>query len=756
MDLRSPQKIWQKISWPTATVLLSLFVAYLIFGVYFTAPNDHMMAFGGDPLVIYFDMLYHVRFGEGTLFTGMNYPHGEYIFLTDMQGSFTLLLQWLHQFFPTLDGYLVGIIHLLNQLALPLCSLFVFFILKHFGVRNWRALLFSVLITFLSPQLLRYGGHFGLAYPFLLPMAMLWVLRKWHLPKAEKRDFALFAVLLFFTFNNPYVGFCTAGFLLCCALVIALKDYQSKAHLRPAVLIGSVSLLVLLVPYLTFQLSDPVGDRIEQQWGFFHYRASFEGLFVPPRSLLSQAFGAIGVELPVARFSGRINLGLVGSLSVVVWLVVWLKNLRSKKIQEKMFPRGVKIFLAASVLMFIYAANYSLYGFAKEWLEEHLGPLLMFKASGRFAWPLYFAVTIASVVFLEKYFRKIKLPALAIGLTLAVVAVWTLEVAQYVFKKYEKLSHSNFFHPEREREISGILSENEIDPADFQAILTVPKVLAWNDNLISDLHWETQFYSLRLSAFTGLPLVNAELSRISLGQAVDIAQLYSHPLIERELPKKFPNRKNLLLLHGGSSPLLAEGEQYLLDISEPLYQSEKFSLFRLRLDDLEFDGGRNAVRDSFLLRKSMPRGTIHLPFDEGQAEQVFFGKGAATMPKGTTTIIDQPLPLEQDSQFVFSAWTRLDHQKYGTGQWGIRVTGPDGQLIFNEEHQPRSGYDIQDGWIRTEVRFTAPASSSLLVEFRGNRPLDIDEVLVYPAGTEVFIDDSEGEYFLFNGIKIRK
>lgn len=746
-----------KLFWLAATLVLSLVAAYLVFGVYFIHPNDHMFAFGGDALVIYYDMLYHVRYGEGLFFSGMNYPHGEYIFLTDMQGVLTLFLKSLKKIFPSIDGNVVGAIHVANQVALALSSVLVFYILRYFKIVNWRACLFAVLIVFLSPQMFRYGAHFGLAYPFLLPLAILWILRKWNIPTFEKRDVLFLLTMLAFTFNNPYLGFCTAGFLFCAGGVLFLKKPESR---KAAFWIIGMSVLILVIPFINFKMMDPVADRIKQQWGFFKYRASFEGLLAPPHSLSGQLMDALGVKVRNTWDETQINLGLFTVLSLLGMIIFGIKRGLKKWKTPPLLPMEIKVLIFAALLMFLYAANYTLYGFAKEWLEEHLGFLLMFKASGRFAWPLYFALSIAGVYAFEKYLRTVKSRHLVFAFSMVAAVVWSWEINDYVKlgRKYNKKEYPNFFQEKKEKEIADILEGNKIDPNEFQAMLTVPKIIEWNDNLMAKngLDFNAQFYSLRISAFTGLPLVNAQLSRISLGQAANIAQLYSDPIIERELPSEFPNQKDLLLLFSPTHKGLSAGEKYLVDASELIFKSEKYSLYRLPFDRLNNDLIQNEVRVFFSKNESSDAAVVHHGFDDISNAKAFYGKGCTTLEKGTHDIIEIALAPERDTQYVFSAWTRLDHTKYGQGVWHINLFDANEKRYLKKALVVRKGYDVQDGWIRTTLEFPVKGASKLLVQFEGGRTLDIDEVMVYPSGAEVIRNDVGENSFLMNGYKVEK
>src|SRR5687767_3911344 len=176
-------------------------------------------------------MIYQVCHGKGSMLMAMNYPYGELMFLTDMQASVTLVLKWIQNNLINVCDCVPGIVHVLNIYLLPVAGLFVFYILKYLNVSNLIAAVFSVLIIFLSPQMIRFGGHFGLAYPFVIPMAIWWLLRKHTYGKFEIVDGVVLTALVFFTFNNPYVGISAAGFLVCAALVYAVRALHRKEAL---------------------------------------------------------------------------------------------------------------------------------------------------------------------------------------------------------------------------------------------------------------------------------------------------------------------------------------------------------------------------------------------------------------------------------------------------------------------------------------------------------------------------------------------
>jgi len=118
----------------------------------------------------------------------------------------------------------IGIIHVLMIYLLPVASLLIYYLLKAYHISKVNSVVFGVLIVFLSPIMIRFAGHYGLSYPFVFPMVMLWTIRKYDHRHFEWGDLIFIFVLLFFNFNNHYIRFSALGLALASALVIGLRS----------------------------------------------------------------------------------------------------------------------------------------------------------------------------------------------------------------------------------------------------------------------------------------------------------------------------------------------------------------------------------------------------------------------------------------------------------------------------------------------------------------------------------------------------
>lgn len=717
-----------------------------------------MYSFGGDALMLYYNTAYHTRYDAGSTLRSMNYPDGEYIYLTDAQGAVSNTLQWVNRHIMDISGHTVGIVNALNLYLLFAAVVLVFFLLRALKAHLFTAILFAPLIVLLSPQIWRMGGHFGLAYPFLIPMAMLWFLRKYRLGHLEKRDLLFLGVSLFFTFNNPYTGFNVNIFLVFAGILLfALEGFKWPNWKRPAIISG-MGLLTLVLVFLDFKLFDPVSDRLNPQWGFFDYRARVEGLFYPQNSLLQDWLARNKIIVSQVDFETMLNVGIVTTLALAVMLLMALTSLfkrKNKPVLHRIAPEH-RILLGASFLLFLLAANISLIPISKAWMETNMGWLLMFKASGRLAWAFCFALMVTGTLFVDKLFRITSPWFMATLFSLALAALWNAEINQYSRPKFKEVFHSNFFNQAHEQEILDELRQNKVDISQYQAMLSVPKMMAWSDKILSDINYRTHFFSVRISLATGLPMVNAMLSRIGLGHTLERVQMLSNPLVERSMLQKFPNQKDILLVVGSDAiPELKKGEQYLVDISERVAQTKDYSLYRLRLADL---ANSKAVQEAKAVcqKGGYIAPTLHLGFDENPSNLAFYGAGCYQTKAKEDKIFDFVSPFERDTQMVFSVWTYLDSGKWAAGFWLVSVRDAAGAELENFKVETRKSNDIQGNWIRAEARTRLPRGGHLEVKSYGEKPMLIDEIMLWPIGALPVVNDPNAETFLFENFKVRK
>jgi len=305
MNLKFPNK-WTAIA---LIYLAGFLIQYLYLDLIFTAPNSTIFATGGDGFFIYYNLLFHTCWGEGLTLSGMNYPWGEYIFLTDSMAAFSVIFNFLDGLGLPICEHAIGIMNSVIICLVPLTAIFLYLILMRLKVLEPIAFFAALLICFLSPQIGRFLSHFGLAFPFLIPACMWWYLHIKERKIIDKYGYFIIFLILFFGLNNPYLGFICSAFLGLTFCFNFLFDKQFK-FLFKGIMVSAIPLLIILT---VVKGGDPFDDRIAQQWGFFHYAADIRGLIMGDGSLFNKWFGGL-ISIPEIKWESRVTIGVVSTM----------------------------------------------------------------------------------------------------------------------------------------------------------------------------------------------------------------------------------------------------------------------------------------------------------------------------------------------------------------------------------------------------------------------------------------------------------
>nr|MBP7239999.1 hypothetical protein [Saprospiraceae bacterium] len=168
-----PTLHWPRILWITFVLALPGFIVYSYFPKIFACPSCYIYEWTGDGLKNYYTLDYYVKHDSGWHFSGMNYPYGENIIYTDNQPLLAMVMRFVDRHIFSMDRHVVGTLNMLLLLSIYLGVIFTYLLLRRWEVGRWWALGSAVCMTFLSPQLWRLHGHYGLAYVFFIPLLLL-------------------------------------------------------------------------------------------------------------------------------------------------------------------------------------------------------------------------------------------------------------------------------------------------------------------------------------------------------------------------------------------------------------------------------------------------------------------------------------------------------------------------------------------------------------------------------------------------------
>ncbi len=722
----------------------------------------------GDGYKSYHAYHYHIRY-DSTLshFAGMNYPYGEHVIPGDTQPLLSNAVKILNNLGLPVADHARAFFHGALLLGLFLCGLFLWLIFRDFGLPGWYAGIAALGITFLSPQLDRMESHFGLAHPELMPM-LIYCLLRYHRQPHWSWSAAIGLVIWAFSLLHFYF-FAIAAFLVLSFMGARWISRRDWALTGRYLLHGS---LQLLAPFIFFffwlYYGDPITDRTAEPWGFFNYRAHWEGVFT---SLSEPHWRWIDEHLIAIRrvdMEGQAYVGLV-ALGFVLW---WLagafrkRNAAESPVREEAGRHEeLRLLMWSGLLVLLFSLGLPFILPGGERLLEWLSPIRQFRSIGRFAWVFYYAVNIAA--FTTIYYKARAGGGWRWGL--AALALLTLSFESYRFARSHDLRLDPIEEMAPGREFTAI---DSLDFSRYQAILPIPYYNIGSDNYWWSLSGFIGQKTQTLSMQTGLPLMGAMLTRTSLGQTVNQLQMVMEPYRLPLLLSDLPNDKPLLMAWdeerlADQRPLYA----HLLEGAKPIYAQPPLYFYELPLTT--FGQRVQARRDTAYQHWQSPAlqgegewrtrdSTTHWAywsFDDRPSAKRYRGKGAFEgVMMEENVIMDTVLSLTgAPGELTFSCWMWLGADRYPrTDLWLLELdpgTGAERGRHIRQSREWVKTFD-NDGWALLEwtVPATAPVSRwrfTLSNPALKRQPVWLDELLVRPAGSSVY-RRQEGEVMVNN------
>ncbi|HHH50731.1 MAG TPA: hypothetical protein ENK52_07120 [Saprospiraceae bacterium] len=657
--------------WGSLVIILTLLIELFFFKGFLLTPNKYIFPFGGDGFYISYHLNFHALHGKGLLLNSMNYPDGELIFMTDAQAIVSLLLNQLHRFGLPVGKYVVGIMNALNYYLIPLCTLFLFLIFKTLKTSNWFALLAALFIGMLSPQINRIViGHYGLGYPFLIPMVIYWILSAKEKKSWYRLTIGVSLTVFIFGLNNLYLLLICGGLMMGSSVVLFFSNESSDKKWK----IPTISFLAGAVPlafaFTLLKILDPVKDRVKVPYGFLSNLDLFREALYPPASFIFETLKE-PMKMKAAPLEGAAYLGIVPVLILLALLVRFIKRRKFSFKHIAPIPRLSYLFIL-SIGFLLFAMHFPFYGSIKEWVYE-IPVIPQFRAQQRFIWVFYYCFTIMithwGYVFFNKMYTNQNNKAKAIGLLIVASLIWGNDVYCYLKTISKGTFFNNPYTGKPAKAYQKLVADYSLNTDNYQGIYFLPTMNSWSDKILHPGSWHTYYPGLQICVASGLPMIDLMLSRVSVSQMLSKLQLVSHPLIERDLYQRLPNEKPILLM-AGKKAKLHPNEIWLIQQADTLVNEKDFVILKYELPKQKNKAILHAqeVFKQNNYKSSNIDSTgffIFEHFDETQKELRFFGKGAKRIAAKAKQIWQSPIPKSwQQKEIEASLWIYVDHEKF--------------------------------------------------------------------------------------------
>lgn len=733
-------------------IFVMLGVSFLRFPDFFQHPG-HIVEPYGDGFKAYTVIDYHAEYDSTyTHFQGMNYPFGDHAIPSATQPLISNTIKFISDNLIDITDYTITIVNLSMMLSLVLCGLFLFLIFQKLDLPWWYALAVVLGLTFLSPQIHRIHAHYGLSHPEAIPALLYFLLSFDEKPKL-RYSLAVAAVVLTFSLIHFYYFAILIFAISFFFLFKFLRKLNWRDLPRLAAHYGIQAVLPLLFFIWWLFSKDPIEDRTSEPWGYFNFHALWEGIVF---SLDQPWFQWIDRQVVKFRPTYIENRAYIGLVSLLVGIFLFFRGLSPKKrwldFETPQDPFLRSAFWASFVLLiFALGLPFTINGL--EFLLDYAGPVRQFRSVGRFAWIFYYVVNIVVFTWLyeqlqDKSWRYyVWIPAILL----------LFAEAYYSATSYDlRLDTTQELHAGKNlKDLPGINYE------DFQAILTVPYYNIGSDQF----WWEPEGFilqkSLTMSIQTGLPVTSAMLTRSSRSQTLKQMQMVTEPYRLPALLEDLPDeRPFLMMLDQREYEKEKERYAHLLDGASLIYsEGDRLRLYRQplrafaeRLDQKTRRLERIIRENTTLIWKDQLAtydSTAHFyyeSFDQGEAEEIYFGSGAYQGIASTRNTFEIPnLGQVAEADYELNMWVYIADDRRSRAYIQLDEYDVQGNHLRQHRQDIHRLIDLFDtnGWAMLELPFKPASAESTFTLTIQNKRLRVqrillDELLVRPAGLDIY------------------
>jgi hypothetical protein len=765
----SPNRpIWLLIS----SVFACCLVAFT-FSPVLRADLHAIPSLGSDAGKNIFTLVYHSLYGKGMHFTGMNYPYGEQIIYTDGLPLLSVPLGYLG---CKSAGTALSVMWVSLLLSYVLAIVFTFRVLLQFGVRPLFSVIFSGLIVLMSAQLLRTTYHFGLSYACLVPMLFFWTIRY---QDTGRWKYALWVLSLglIVNFLHPYLSAVVLVWvMLYCAgyfLLAKLKLTDRIKHILPLIF---SALLMLATVGLWIKATDKVKDRPITPYGLTVYCTTGENIFT---SYYSPIWRALDDDKgSIQKHSADEGATYLGIVVIAILVMIVIRTAMRWNARRKGHNPGENIYTFPSIYLFMAIAALVLamgvpFVWGMEGLVNYISVAKQFRTMGRFAWIMYYIISVYGAVTLCRWFDnslKIKRKELAYGVMTLSVAIWGYEANGYISTLHDNMRDNRMSYELLSNKKHDcwpeFLAGHRYQPTDFQAILLLPffnvgteKLWIGEDASTGDIG-EGTVAGIQLH----LPWINAMMARSSWSMAQRQVKISGGKFAEKPMLNDLPNDKPFLLMHG-TAYSLNDDEAYLLRSSDFIGNFRSYDVYACYPGRI-LKNDHNAQDSLGRILAAMPAGDYDTcigpgtayyinHFDTSKASQwLWGGAGAPQIRQLETEFLTIPLPGAASQIYEFSCWFFLSNKNYRSPFFKLDLLNKNGETIGSCDVLTKKSTDNEGLWFRASAFFTvSPDCTAIRCRLR-NEPeesyISMDELQLRPLGAIIISRSKNNSRIMVN------
>ncbi|MDP5170143.1 MAG: hypothetical protein NWR72_07850, partial [Bacteroidia bacterium] len=518
---------------PWLIFFLQSFVACAIFWQTWLPQHSLVFTQDGDGLKNLFTLRAYLEHDTDAWyrFEAMNQPFGEYLWYTDATPLLALGMKALTQLGISASWLATKGFHLFLLLSIALSSVLLFWLLTKSKVAVWTAMVVSLAIPWVSPQLLRlFAGHFNLSFGWVI-LGLWMLLVKWEEVRGMARWAWALGLVIFLCLCASLHLYYLPMLAMMAGVWMLVSAWQQRQMPR---LLAERMILAIAIPAMAgvillswISLTDPwlsIRPETAQGYNWSLWNLNPDSLW---QAYAHMAFPAIPGLQGFLDIETHVYLGAFTIWTLVVGLV-WGILSRTTKQVKRMLPVDrpswrVPLLVSGLACLILALGEYVRFFGATVNFDNWIHPfkimrlvsedVTQFRCMGRFAFPAFWAAAIGATWLWDRMWKGVW----GIGRWLMLLLLIPLMFdagSQIMFLKGRLKAD-----PLQSSQIANGLSESLISQA--WAILPLPYYHVGSEINALTLDpvpaWEQR--CLQASIVTGLPLLSSKMSRTPPAQA---------------------------------------------------------------------------------------------------------------------------------------------------------------------------------------------------------------------------------------------
>jgi hypothetical protein len=757
----------------TLTVLVALYHPVL------RHPNSTMMGSSADAIKNYYTPWYHAKWDSSyTWFQGMNYPYGDHVVFADAQPLLSNAIKILG-----LADHTVGIMNYAMLLSIVLAGWLQYRILLRWQVDAYWAAMAGAAIALLSPQILRFNAHYGLAYAFVVPLIWHLALRAFELPSL-RRSLSVAITVFLLGWLHPYYVMISAVFLTAFWGMHSWVAWRSTKVMHKILHYALQVVLPVLLFTLALKLTDPVTDRPGNPFGFDQYIATWKSIFLP---IALYGFDALLPAKWILNANSWEGIGYVGLVAGLAFLGYWAyetwrflgklwngKWRQFRLLENEQISPETQILITVSMLAGLAVGLFACgipFAFKPELMTLLFPPIKQFRSLGRFSWVFYYTWTTFSFYLVWRLIgwlhnRKLEwatwvFGGCVIGFTLFEGAALNRGVQMRVTASNPAMKDT-----ENSEIILGLPIEAWMDSisrgSDWSAMMVLPYFHEGSENFHTPVPQNSRL-AFQASIRSGLPMLNVMMSRTSFSQTWSHLQIVTEPSGDLEIMQHLKDRRPILMLRTSNSDTLDgrglaipalnrlianDPRLYALNLLQPLERDVTMifdTIYEVMVEDRSRLAppaklctnlqGSNLIWRDFEVEGSGARASNIDGYHEGLAIEIPL--------KDNNFLHDGPMPFAAGDTVIVSLWVKMRGDQLPLTELGWEEWKGDEKINWHYLSLNNSIQRIDGDWALCEreevIRDPAHKFQVNVTRWKRIPPfLTIDKLMIRKKGTDVY------------------